>query len=142
MEEAEDAGADLWQQVIVGCHAFIESALTPECTAHCPHGWPVCSGLARRTEKRPGLALLRKILGQLMDEGIIERMPISPLAYVLWGTFFEAGVYIANADDVTTAGRKRPNYWFVYWPDSGFKYLPFIPMYKSIIEHEEEHSRA
>ena len=29
MEEAEDAGADVWQQVIVGCHAFIESALTP-----------------------------------------------------------------------------------------------------------------
>lgn len=49
------------------------------------------------------LALLRKVLGQLMDEGIIERMPIDPLSYVLWGTFFEAGVYIANADDVTKA---------------------------------------
>ena len=38
-----------------------------------------------------------------MDEGIIERMPLDPLAYVLWGTFFEAGVYIAHADDISAA---------------------------------------
>ena len=103
MKEAEDAGADLWQQVIVGCHAFIESALTPSAQriVHTDGpsvlDWPVVQ------KSGPGLALLRKILGQLMDEGIIERMPISPLAYVLWGTFFEAGVYIAHADDISTA---------------------------------------
>lgn len=103
MEEAEDAGADVWQQVIVGCHAFIESALTPSAQriVHTDGpsvlDWPVVQ------RSGPGLALLQKVLGRLMDEGIIERMPIGPLAYVLWGTFFEAGVYIANADDVTAA---------------------------------------
>lgn len=103
MKEAEDAGADLWQQVIVGCHAFIESALTPSAQriVHTDGpsvlDWPVVQ------KSGPGLALLRKVLGQLMDEGLIERMPIDPLAYVLWGTFFEAGVYIANADDIPAA---------------------------------------
>ena len=103
MEEAEDAGADLWQQVIVGCHAFIESALTPSAQriVHTDGpsvlDWPVVQ------KSGPGLTLLRKILGQLMDQGLIEKMPINPLAYVLWGTFFEAGVYIANADDISAA---------------------------------------
>jgi len=103
MKEAEDAGADLWQQAIVGCHAFIESALTPSAQriVHTDGpsvlDWPVVQ------KSGPGLALLRKILGQLMDEGLIEKMPIDPLAYVLWGTFFEAGGYIANADDIPAA---------------------------------------
>ena len=103
MKAAEDAGADLWQQVLVGCHAFIESALTPSMQriVHTDGpsvlDWPVVQ------KSGPGLALLRKVLGQLMDEGLIEKMPIDPLAYVLWGTFFEAGVYIANADDIPAA---------------------------------------
>lgn len=33
----------------------------------------------------------------------MERMPLDPLAYVLWGTFFEAGVSIAPADDVAAS---------------------------------------
>ena len=103
MKAAADDGADLWQQSIVGCHAFIESALTPSMQriVHTDGpsvlDWPVVQ------RSGPGLTLLRKVLGQLMDEGIIERMPLDPLAYVLWGTFFEAGVYIAHTDDVAAA---------------------------------------
>ena len=103
MKAAEEDGADLWQQVIVVCHAFIESALTPSMQriVHTDGpsvlDWPVVQ------KSGPGLTLLRKVLGQLMDEDIIERMPVDPLAYVLWRTFFEAGVYIAHADDVTAA---------------------------------------
>lgn len=29
MTAAEDAGASLWQQTVVGCYAFVESSLTP-----------------------------------------------------------------------------------------------------------------
>ena len=103
MKTAADDGADVWQQSIVGCNAFIESALTPSMQriVHTDGpsvlDWPVVQ------RSGPGLALLRKVLGQLMDEGIIERMPLAPLAYVLWGTFFEAGVYIAHADDVAAS---------------------------------------
>ena len=109
MKAAEDAGADVWQQATVGCHAFIESALTPSMQriVHTDGpsvlDWPVVQ------KSGPGLTLLRKVLGQLMDEGLLERMPIDPLAYVLWGTFFEAGVYIAHADDVTAAREETAN---------------------------------
>lgn len=46
---------------------------------------------------------MRNTLGRLMNEGLIEKMPLEPLAYVLWGTFFEAGVYIAHAENSATA---------------------------------------
>ena len=103
MKAAADDGADVWQQATVGCHAFIESALTPSMQriVHTDGpsvlDWPVVQ------RSGPGLALLRKALGQLMDEDIIEKMPLTPLAHVLWGTFFEAGVYIAHADDVAAS---------------------------------------
>ena len=103
MQAAEDDGADVWQQAIVGCHAFIESALTPSMQriVHTDGpsvlDWPVVQ------KSGPGLALLRKSLGRLMDTGIIEKMPLDPLAHVLWGTFFEAGVYIAHTGNVAAA---------------------------------------
>ncbi len=103
MQEAEDAGADLWQQVIVGCHASIEAALTPSAQRIIHTDGPSVLGWFVVQRSGPGLALLRKIIGQLMDRGLVERMPIDPLAYLLWGTFFEAGVYIANADDISVA---------------------------------------
>jgi len=115
MKAAEDAGADLWQQVLVACLAFVESSLTPSMQriVHTDGpsvlDWPVVQ------KSGPGLTLLRKTLGQLMDEGIIERMPVDPLAYVLWGTFFEAGVYIANADDVPTARKETAELLIRLW---------------------------
>ena len=103
MQAAADDGADLWQQVIVGCHAFIESALTPSTQRIVHTDGPAVLDWATVQKTGPGLALLRELLGQLMDEGLIEKMPIDPLAYMLWGMFFEAGVYIAQADDPTTS---------------------------------------
>lgn len=101
MMAAEDAGADLWQQVLVACHAFVESSLTPSMQRIVHTDGPAVLDWPVVQKSGPGLTLLRTVLGQLMDEDIIERMQIDPLAYVLWGTFFEAGVYIANADDKT-----------------------------------------
>ncbi len=101
MKAAENDGADLWQRVVVGCYAFVESALTPSMQRIVHTDGPAVLDWPVVQKSGPGLNLLRKVLGQLMDEGIIERMPLDPLAYVLWGTFFEAGVYIANADDTS-----------------------------------------
>lgn len=103
MMDAEGAGADLWQQVIVGCHAFVESALSPSMQRIVHTDGPSVLDWPAVQKSGPGLSLLRKVLGQLMDEDRIERMPLDPLAYVLWGTFFEAGVYIAHADNISTA---------------------------------------
>ena len=106
MKEAEDAGADAWQQMVVGCHAFTERALTPSMQRIVHTDGPSVLDWPAVQRSGPGLTLLRASLGRLMDEGIIERMPVDPLAYVLWGTFFEAGVYIAHADDTSTARKE------------------------------------
>ena len=103
MKEAEGAGADVWQQVTVGCHAFIESALTPSMQRIVHTDGPAVLDWPAVQKSGPGLTLLQKALGRLMNEGVIEKMPITPLSHVLWGTFFEAGVYIAHADDVAVA---------------------------------------
>ena len=103
MQAAEDAGADVWQQATVGCHAFIESALTPSMQRIVHTDGPAVLDWPVVQKSGPGLTLLQKALGRLMEEGIIEKMPLNPLSYVLWGTFFEAGVYIAHADDVAAA---------------------------------------
>lgn len=103
MKAAENAGADVWQQAIVGCHAFIESALTPSMQRIVHTDGPAVLDWPVVQKSGPGLTLLQNALGRLMDEGIIERMPLDPLSHVLWGTFFEAGVYIAHTDNVAAA---------------------------------------
>ena len=103
MKAAEEAGADVWQQATVGCHAFIESALTPSMQRIVHTDGPAVLDWPVVQKSGPGLTLLQKALGRLMNEGVIEKMPLTPLSYVLWGTFFEAGVYIAHADNVATA---------------------------------------
>ena len=109
MKAAEEDGADLWQQVIVGCHAFIESAVTPSMQRIVHTDGPSVLDWASIQKTGPGMALLREVLGPLMDEGVIERVPLDPLAHLLWGTFFEAGVYIAHADDVDKAREETTN---------------------------------
>lgn len=103
MTAAEDTGASLWQQTIVGCHAFVESSLTPSMQRIIHTDGPSVLDWPVVQKSGPGLSLLRNILGRLMNEGLIEKMPLEPLAHVLWGTFFEAGVYIAHAENISTA---------------------------------------
>ncbi len=103
MRTAQDDGADLWQQTIVGCHAFIERALTPSVQRIIHTDAPSVLDWNAMHQSGPGLVLLKESLGRLMDEGIIEKMPLDPLAHMLWGMFFEAGVYIAHADDIAAS---------------------------------------
>lgn len=103
MMAAENAGVGLWQWVVVGCHAFIESALTPTMQRIVHTDGPSVLGWPTVQKSGPGLTLIRDGLRRLMDENVIEKMPLDPLSYVTWGTFFEAGTYIAHADDVATA---------------------------------------
>ena len=103
MTAAEDAGADPWQWVVAGCYAFIESALTPSVQRIVHTDGPSVLDWPTVQKSGPDLTLIREGLRRLMEEGIIEKIPLDPLAHVTWGTFFEAGTYIAHADDVATA---------------------------------------
>jgi AcrR family transcriptional regulator len=50
-----------------------------------------------------GLGTAMALLGQAMDEGAIARQPVRPLAHVVIGALDEAALYVARAEDRTTA---------------------------------------
>ena len=56
-------------------------------------GWPAVQ------KNAPGMRLLHNVFAQLMDAGLIERLPIDPLIHLLWAALLEAGTYIGQADD-------------------------------------------
>lgn len=102
MQEAEDDGADLWQQVIAGCHAFVENVLTPRVQRILYTDGPSVLGWDVMQRTGPGKVFVREVMEHLMDEGTIEKTPLDPLVHILWGAFFEAGVYITHSDDIAT----------------------------------------
>lgn len=103
MMDAEGAGADLWQWVVVGCRAFVESTLTPSMQRIVHTDAPSVLDWPTVQKSGPGLTLIREGLRRLMDESVIEKMPLDPLSRVIWGMFFQAGTYITHADDVDAA---------------------------------------
>lgn len=103
MQAAQDDGADSWQQVIAGCHAFVESSANPSMQRIVHTDGPAVLGRNTVQKGSPGLKFLQNVFERLMAEGTIEKIPLDPLTHILWGTFFEAGVYIAHADDIDAA---------------------------------------
>ena len=98
------AEGDTWQRLIVtGCQAFIESVADPSVRRIVYIDGPAVLDWPSMQKRAPGLIFLRKIFEQLMSEGFIERRPVEPLTQLLWAAFFEAGVYIAQADDKAVA---------------------------------------
>lgn len=103
MQAARDAGDSMWQQTIVGCHAFVKTATTPGARRIFYIDGPAVLDWYVVQKDSPVLKFLQYVCGQLADEGVIEKVPIDPLAHTLYLTFFGAGMYIANAEDSATA---------------------------------------
>ena len=98
------AEGDTWQRFIVtGCQAFVESAMNPSVRRIIHTDGPAVLDWAVVQKNTPGQRLSRNVFEQLMAEGLIEQMPLEPLVHMLWAAFFEAGVYIAYADDSAAA---------------------------------------
>jgi AcrR family transcriptional regulator len=60
----------------------------------------------REVEERYGLGLVQAGLQGLMEQEVIERQPVEPLAHLLLGALMEAGIVIARADDPARARRE------------------------------------
>ncbi len=100
----EKAEGDLWQRtVLVACHAFIEGAATPEVQRILYRDGPVV--LHGDTTQGPdsALNLIRTTFEQLMDKGLLARLPLDPLAHVFLAITSQMGLYIANADNTGMA---------------------------------------
>ena len=94
------ADGDLWQRVVVTtCQAFVERAADPRARRILYVDGPVVLGRTAMLQTGPGLELARQAFAVLASEGLLEPLPLDPLAHLLWAMFFEAGRHLAHADD-------------------------------------------
>ena len=96
---------DPWDALVGGCLATLDAHLDPAVQrislldGRAVLGWEV----ARQIEARYGAVLLRGALRRSMVAGVIESVPLAPLAQMLHGSLTEACLVIAASDDPATA---------------------------------------
>ena len=92
-------GADAAAELRLGCLAFLDACLDPSVRrivlleAPAVLGWDQW----REIDERYGLALLTHGVQAVMDAGLVEPGPVSPLAHMLLGALNEAALLVATA---------------------------------------------
>ena len=90
-----------WEKLISCTYAFFEACRDSELQqivlldAPAVLGWDVW----RRVDEEKTLHILRSLLTELIDKGIIKPLPIEPLTHLLSGAANEAVLWIAGSDD-------------------------------------------
>jgi AcrR family transcriptional regulator len=95
------AEPDAWRQQQLATGAYLDSCLDPAVQRILLTDGPSVLGLQawRDIEERYGLALVRALVQNQVDQGVIEEQPVEPLAHLLLGAFTEAGLVIARSED-------------------------------------------
>jgi AcrR family transcriptional regulator len=96
---------DPMQQLRLGSHAFLDTAMDPAVRRVVLLDGPSVLDVAvRRTiSDAYGLGMVREVLRAVMAAGTIERQPLEPLAHILLAALHEAALYVAQADDPMAA---------------------------------------
>jgi AcrR family transcriptional regulator len=101
-----EAGA--FDGMLAGCNAFLDACLDPAVQrivlidALAVLGW----ARWRDIDAKYNLSLVMGALEAAMDQGVIARGPIEPLAHLLMGAITEAAIFIAHAADKPVARRE------------------------------------
>lgn len=94
--------------MLAGCNAFLDACLDPAVQrivlidALAVLGW----GRWREIDAKYNLSLVMGALEAAMEQGVIARGPVEPLAHLLMGAITEAAIFIAHADDKPVARRE------------------------------------
>jgi AcrR family transcriptional regulator len=89
----------------LGCELWIDAHLDPQVQriamrdARAVLGWEA----VRDMETRYGAVPLRGVLRRAVRQGLIEQVPLRPLALMVMGALTEACFYVADADDLESA---------------------------------------
>lgn len=98
------AEGDLWQRLVVtGCRAFVGSAADPSIHRIVYLDGPTVLPWAVRHRRAPGMARVREVLTLLQDAGFIGPVSLDAMGHLFWAAFFEAGVYVSEAEDRAAA---------------------------------------
>ncbi|HLX05579.1 MAG TPA: TetR/AcrR family transcriptional regulator [Candidatus Binatus sp.] len=94
--------------MLAGCNAFLDACLDPAVQrivlidALAVLGW----GRWREIDSKYNLSLVMGALEAAMEQGVIARGPVEPLAHLLMGAITEAAIFIAHAADQQVARRE------------------------------------
>ena len=96
---------EVWNGVVQGIDAFLDACLDPAYQRIVLLDGPAVLGWEewRAIGERHGLGIIRAAVAQAVEEGVIDRQPVEPLAHMLHGALNEAGMYIARSGDVKAA---------------------------------------
>ena len=92
---------DPWEALQLGCELWIDAHLDPAVQriamrdARSALGWEA----VRQVEAKYGAVPLRGVLRRAIRAGLIDPVPLRPLALMLMGALGEACFYVADADD-------------------------------------------
>jgi AcrR family transcriptional regulator len=103
--QAAGASADPFEELVLGCDAFLDSCTTPEVQRIVLVDGPAVLGwdVWRTADADYALGLLEAALQHAIDAGELIAQPARALAHVLMGALDEAAMVIARAEDPETA---------------------------------------
>ena len=100
-QSVEAAEGDDWQRIMTGVHTFLDLCSNPNTQRILYIDGPVVLGMDWPSPM--GLTLIRQSLALLMSRGYLAEQPVEPLTSLIYGSFTQAALYIARADDRLTA---------------------------------------
>jgi AcrR family transcriptional regulator len=99
---AADGG--IWEHLRAGMNEWLDACTEPEVQRVLLLDAPAVLGDV--WDQEPGNAALgqvRKVLERAIEEDVLDKQPVEPLARMLLGALREAGLVVARAEDVTIA---------------------------------------
>lgn len=100
---AADQSRDEWQQLILGCRAFLAASSDPAVQRIMLVDAPTVLGWNdwRAIDESSSARLLGEALEALMSAGVIDVQPVQPLARLLSGAMNEAALWLAQSADAS-----------------------------------------
>ena len=96
-----DAHNDPWMRLTVGCRAFLTACVDPEIQQIMLVDGPAVLGWNewRVLDEAASARHLTEALSTLIEQGIIARQPVEPLAHLLSGAMNEAALWLATTEN-------------------------------------------
>jgi AcrR family transcriptional regulator len=106
--EAASKESDPWRAMLIASDAFLDACLDPAVQQIVLLDAPAVLGAQgwREADQSYYLAGVKAAIQASIDAGIIERQPVDPLAHMILGSFNEAALLIAYAEDKKAARRE------------------------------------
>lgn len=96
---AAESVDDPWEQLVLGCRAFLTASADPDVQQIMLIDAPAVLGWHewRTMDEAASARHLAEALTTLIDNGIIARQPVAPLAHLLSGAMNEAALWLARS---------------------------------------------